>query len=525
MVADGLSVINADFSNNSFRVSRTSIGARSFLGNNIAYPAQSRTGDNCLLATKCLVPVDGAVREGVGLLGSPSFEIPRSVDRDTALGLGRRDQLHHRLAAKNRYNLASMGLFLLARWIHVFGLTVLGLAAADYYRLFGPTAVVGELLAVTVFTMAYFVLVERAATGFRALCPQTCSIYDPYFWWHERYWKLVIPRFDLMLAGTPFKNVVSRLLGVRLGSRVFDDGCAWPERTLITIGDRCTLNAGSTIQCHSQEDGAFKSERVTIAAGCTLGLNAFVHYGVTIGEGAEIDSDSFVMKGSEIPARARWSGNPPGETLATGPAAPLVRETPATVASPAARRPSPTPRTRTVPPVPAERPSPTPRTRTVPPASRDDHVRRPRRRTVTTQATDFRDAPAEPGRTFWQGVLTAGGSTVVPRWTLDPVPGVAEHEVLVPRETVVAARRLAYDLGVPLRSLLLAAHARVLAALSGERDVVVGYLAHPIIRPLPCLLSTEPASWRALVQKTRRAESALRAYAGSRWMISGASWA
>jgi len=84
----------------------------------------------------------------------------------------------------------------------------------------------------------------------------------------------------------------------------------------------------------------------------------------------------------------------------------------------------------------------------------------------------------------------------------------------ISQNTLVAARRLAYDLGVPLRSLLLAAHARVLAALSGERDVVVGYLADTAVRPLPCLLSTEPASWRALVEKTRRTESALRVYAG-----------
>ena len=46
-------------------------------------PPRGRTGDNCLLATKVMVPVDGEVREGVGLLGSPSFEIPRSVQRDS----------------------------------------------------------------------------------------------------------------------------------------------------------------------------------------------------------------------------------------------------------------------------------------------------------------------------------------------------------------------------------------------------------------------------------------------------------
>ena len=58
---------------------RSTIGTRNFVGNNIAFPAGARTGENCLLATKVMVPIDGPVRENVGLLGSPAFEIPRSV--------------------------------------------------------------------------------------------------------------------------------------------------------------------------------------------------------------------------------------------------------------------------------------------------------------------------------------------------------------------------------------------------------------------------------------------------------------
>ena len=85
MVADGLSVINADFSNTSFRLSQVSIGAHSFLGNSIAYPARSHVGENCLLATKVLIPLDGPIRHGVGLLGAPSFQIPRTVARDGRL--------------------------------------------------------------------------------------------------------------------------------------------------------------------------------------------------------------------------------------------------------------------------------------------------------------------------------------------------------------------------------------------------------------------------------------------------------
>ena len=93
MVSDGLSFMNAEYSSTSFRLRRAQVGDRNFLGNNVAYPAGARTGDNCLLATKVMVPIDGPVRRDVGLLGSPAFEIPRTVQRDRAfddLKTGRR---------------------------------------------------------------------------------------------------------------------------------------------------------------------------------------------------------------------------------------------------------------------------------------------------------------------------------------------------------------------------------------------------------------------------------------------------
>ncbi|SBW22645.1 non-ribosomal peptide synthetase [Candidatus Protofrankia californiensis] len=313
MVADGLSIINADFSSTSFCVSRVSIGPHNFVGNNIAYPSQGRTGDNCLLATKVMIPLDGEVREGVGLLGSPPFEIPRSVERDSRFDhLRTGEELGRRLAAKNRYNLRTMGVWLLLRWLPFFVLTVLALVAVDVYDVVGQVIIATDVALSLGFTAGYFVLVERGVAKFRALRPQLCSIYDPYFWWHERLWK--VPETYLnVFNGTPFKNAIWRLLGVRLGSRVFDDGVHITERTLATIGNDCTLNAGSKIQCHSQEDGTFKSDRITLGAGCTLGVGAFVQYGVMMGDGAVLAPDSFLMKGEEIPQHARWGGNPAAE--------------------------------------------------------------------------------------------------------------------------------------------------------------------------------------------------------------------
>ena len=310
VVADGLSIVNADFSSTSFRVSQVSIGRNNFLGNHIAYPAQGRTGDDCLLATKVLVPIEGEVREGVGLLGSPSFEIPRSVERDNSLDIADPDELKRLLAAKDRHNAVSIVLRLLVRWGHFFGVILLVSATDDLLQSFGALAVAPVSALVLLWTVAYYVLVERAVDRMQTLAPRGCSIYDEAFWRHERSWKIPSESYFTLFDGTPFKNVLWRLLGVRIGRRVFDDGCFLTERSFTAIGDGCTLNTGSVIQCHSQEDGAFKSDRTTLGAGCTLGTASFVHYGVTMGDGAVLAADSFLMKGEEVPPQARWGGNP-----------------------------------------------------------------------------------------------------------------------------------------------------------------------------------------------------------------------
>jgi non-ribosomal peptide synthetase-like protein len=310
MVADGLSIINADFSSTSFRLSRVSIGADNFLGNRIAYPAQGKTGDNCLLATKLMVPIDGEVRENVGLLGAPSFEIPRTVKRDKQLDVRSADELRRGLMAKNIYNTRTIALFLLSRWILFSVVIVLYLGAVDVWASLGAPAVALATVGVFVFTVAYYVLVDRLVQPLQALRPQGCSIYDRAFWRHERFWKMTTQTYLQAFNGTPLKNVLWRLLGLRIGRRVFDDGLGPTERTFTMIGDNCTFNAGSVIQCHSQEDGGFKSDRTAIGAGCTLGVGAFVHYGVTMGDGAVLAADSFLMKGEEMPPKALWGGNP-----------------------------------------------------------------------------------------------------------------------------------------------------------------------------------------------------------------------
>ncbi|GAA3825953.1 non-ribosomal peptide synthetase [Streptomyces chiangmaiensis] len=121
-------------------------------------------------------------------------------------------------------------------------------------------------------------------------------------------------------------------------------------------------------------------------------------------------------------------------------------------------------------------------------------------------------AHVQTDREFWSGVLTAGGSTAVPRWAREPVAGVAEYETTVPDDLSQKVRGLAAALGMPVSAVLLAAHAKVLAALSREPEVVTGYVAGTKRGPLPCRLTTAPGSWRLLISEAHRTEAELLAH-------------
>ncbi len=311
MVSDGLSVMNSHYSNNSFRLNPVVVGSSNFFGNDVAYPAGARTGENVLYGSKTMVPIDGPVRNDIGLLGSPAFEIPRSVDRDAAWQLSG-PQLAAGLQSKNIHNAVSIELYLISRWILVFAaLLSFALALTLLPDVTGFGLFVGWLVFST-FSISFGIALEWATQGFRRMRPTVCSIYDERFWRHERFWRFIEypPPF---LDGTPFKPLVWRLHGVRMGKRVFDDGCVIPEKTLVTIGDDATLNFSSIVQCHSMEDGAFKLDTIRIGNGVTLGIYIYLHYDVEMGDGSILESDSFLMKGARVPAGARYGGNPAEE--------------------------------------------------------------------------------------------------------------------------------------------------------------------------------------------------------------------
>ncbi len=311
MVSDNLNCGNTNYSPGKFAVHPVVIKDDNFFGNNLQIPVRHTVGNNVLLATKAMFPIDGDRRENVGLLGSPAFEIPRSVERDREQERYQDpDVLAEQLRRKLRHNIGSMAIFVGAQL--TFFISAI-LILVGLYGIVGlsstQTAFFGSYLLFPL-ALVYFTALEWVMLGFRRLQPRSCSIYDEYFWSHERFWKVLGLRPWIALAGTPLRGLGWRLLGMRVGKKLYDAGAPAPEASLVTIGDHCTINGGVVIQGHSLEDGAFKSDHIVIGDRCSLSSDSFIHYGTELGAGTEIAPSSFVMKGQVSAPNSRWEGNP-----------------------------------------------------------------------------------------------------------------------------------------------------------------------------------------------------------------------
>jgi amino acid adenylation domain-containing protein/FkbM family methyltransferase len=158
-------------------------------------------------------------------------------------------------------------------------------------------------------------------------------------------------------------------------------------------------------------------------------------------------------------------------------------------------------------------------------------------RTDPVPAVAFRDFIAQERRAlgeeslrrFWSDRLAEAVPTSLPRAPHPgPVPAgrqMRAHEESLPPALVEGLRELARKAGAPLKSVLLAAHLRVLAAASGRTDALTGLVtnARPeveggdrlfglFLNSLPFHLRLGGGNWLDLVRETFRAEQEMFPY-------------
>ena len=207
-----------------------------------------------------------------------------------------------------------MSLYLLVRWLYVAGLLLVALLPlAATASVAGTLGTAGSVVADLLFTIVYFVLVDRAVTGFRALRPKFCSIYQPAFWRHERFWKVPSIAYMRMFNGTPFKGVIWRLLGVRIGRRVFDDGCSIIERSLVSVGSGARSPPGASSSAIPSRTASSSPTAPSSGPDAASAAAPSSITGSRWAKAPQLDADSFLMKGEHVPPGARWGGNPATE--------------------------------------------------------------------------------------------------------------------------------------------------------------------------------------------------------------------
>lgn len=134
---------------------------------------------------------------------------------------------------------------------------------------------------------------------------------------------------------------------------------------------------------------------------------------------------------------------------------------------------------------------------------------------------------SEESKHFWGERLSDYVATKLPRWPSsyrmknDDTPVLAQNVPISP-ETSEGLKQLAHSAGVPIKSVLLASHLRVLSLLSGTSDILTGMVTNGrpegvdgervlglFLNTLPFRLNLPGGSWLDLVKETFRAELAM----------------
>jgi amino acid adenylation domain-containing protein len=137
-------------------------------------------------------------------------------------------------------------------------------------------------------------------------------------------------------------------------------------------------------------------------------------------------------------------------------------------------------------------------------------------------------AESDVCREFWTDFLAGSAKTVLPRFPVEQKPeghDARVHLVLIPVEVSEGIKRAARAASVPVKTLLLAAHLKALSTLSGQQDVMSGFVSNGrlevadgervlglFLNTLPFRLRLERGSWADLARQTFQAEREMLPY-------------
>jgi non-ribosomal peptide synthetase-like protein len=294
---------------------KTTVGNFTFIGNSAVLTCGDKVGDNNLIGVLSVPPrnLTKDREHDSSWLGSPPIFLP--VRQESA-----------KFDDKYTFNPSSW-LYLKRGFIEFFKITlpftILSILLISFYKIIYDILKI-ESLGIVMFTAPVLLFMFYGFTTFIAFAAKKILIgtykKSNYPLWSWFVWKnelinalcesLVYPLFVSMLIGTPFASWFFRLMGCKIGKKVYLETTEITEFDLVTIGDNACINYSGTIQTHLFEDRVMKMSNLDIQQNCTLGAMSVILYDATLKEGSSVDPLSLIMKGETIPSGTHWAGSP-----------------------------------------------------------------------------------------------------------------------------------------------------------------------------------------------------------------------
>jgi non-ribosomal peptide synthetase-like protein len=169
----------------------------------------------------------------------------------------------------------------------------------------------GILLAPVAFaaTLAQGILARRFLVGRLREGDHPVWGWGYFRWWLSNF--LLAPLHNIAggFVGTPIAPFFYRLLGARIGKRVYL-GVALHDPDLVTIDDGASISEFASLGTHGIADGVLRLRRVHIGKDAFVGAQAIVSGGARLGDGAKLHPLSCLIEGAVAPAGTEWRGSP-----------------------------------------------------------------------------------------------------------------------------------------------------------------------------------------------------------------------
>ncbi|MDP9047104.1 MAG: phosphopantetheine-binding protein, partial [Bacteroidota bacterium] len=315
-VADAVTLGEADIRAQQLILSQTTIGNNSFVGNSALIPQGYHLFDNMLIGVLSTPPDPDqmAAHEAKDWFGSPAIALPRRQEShpfppELTINPNKRRKTARGIVEFIRIILPESAIICFSILFIAYGHDLLVeeplwkviLYFPFYYLFFmGVPAFLLTVLLKWVFIGKYKAK-QRPMWNWSVWRSEAIT---------STYEALSIPFLLEYMQGTPWLPFVMRLLGVKIGKRVWMNTTDITEFDMVTICDDAALNADCGPQTHLFEDRVMKVGHVKIGARSSIGAGTIILYDSELGDDTHIEALSLVMKGERLAPGTDWTGSP-----------------------------------------------------------------------------------------------------------------------------------------------------------------------------------------------------------------------